>query len=82
MDATETANEAIAHNIEKYIAARGATRTHVFQSAGMSRQSFERSMRGGRPFTVTELIGISRAVGTNVSDILPSTWAPELKQAA
>lgn len=82
MDATQTAGEAIAHNIEKYIAARGSTRAHVFQVAGMSRQTFERSMTGGRPFTIAELIGIAKALGINVTDLLPSAWAQELKAAA
>ncbi len=71
MDAQQTAGEAIAHNIEKYIAARGSSRTHVFQSAGMSRQSFERSMKGTRPFTIAELIGVARAVGVNVAALFP-----------
>lgn len=82
MDATRTAGEAIAHNIEKYIAARGSTRTHIFETAGMSRQSFERSMKGGRPFTVAELIGVSRALGIEVSDLLPGEWTSPQKLAA
>lgn len=82
MDAIQTAGEAIAHNIEKHIAARGSTRSHVFQVAGMSRQSFERSMKGGRPFTVAELMGIARALGVTVAELLPSEWADEMKRAA
>lgn len=82
MDATQTAGETIARNIEKYIAARGATRSHVFQVAGMSRQTFDRSMTGGRPFTIAELIGISRALGVTVAELLPTEWAQELKAAA
>lgn len=81
MDATQT-GEVIADNIAKHIAARGSTRSHVFQTAGMSRQSFERSMKGGRPFTIAELIGISKALGVSVTDILPSEWSQEYSAAA
>lgn len=82
MDTQQTAGTVIAHNIEKFIAARGSTRAHVYQSAGMSRQSFERSMKGNRPFTIAELEGIARAVGVSTPELFPRQWADELKAAA
>lgn len=77
----DTATE-IPRKIEARIAARGCTRSHVFQSAGLSRQSFDRSMRGSRPFTTAELIGIADALGIEVHDILPDAWvAPQVMAA-
>lgn len=82
MDTAEQAHRATATNIENKIKTQGITRTEVFLSAGMSRQSFERSMKGNRPFTITELIGISQALDTTPTHLLPNDWESPKQVAA
>ena len=68
---TETA---IADRIENLIAAKGVTRKHVMDHAGMSRSTFDRTMAGGRSFTIAQLVSIAGALGVHPAELFP----PEL----
>lgn len=71
MTTNQTVESKLADNIENHLAAKRVTRKTLFDQAGISRNTFERSMAGGRSFTVLELMRISAALGVHVSDILP-----------
>lgn len=57
-------------NIERWIAARGTTRKHVYTCAGMSRQVFEESMKGHRPFRLREIELIADALGIRFTELI------------
>lgn len=76
---TAQIEKSVAENIQRWIAARGATRKHVYVHAGMSRQSFERSIDGDRPLTIRELALIAEALGVDLDDLLQQN---AIKQAA
>lgn len=63
----------IAQRIEKYIAAKGISRTAIHAAAGISRPTFNSKMAGGRSFTVNELLRISNHLGVPIYEILPGT---------
>lgn len=77
-----TAEAQIVEKIENLIAARGTTRKHVFDSARISRTTFERAMTGARSFTVIELMDIAEALNVTPDQLLPEEWGNSNKQAA
>lgn len=88
---TAQIEKSLTENIQRWIAARGSTRKHVYTHAGMSRQTFERSIDGGRSLTIREAALIGEALGVSLSDLIPEaleldlteTLAPsEMKRAA
>lgn len=73
MTTTDAVESQLARNIENQLAARGLTRKSLYDRAGISRNLFERSMAGGRSFSVLELMRIASALGLHVSEILPES---------
>lgn len=68
---TQAPEAEISQKIEKHLAARGLTRKSIHDAAGISRPTFDRSMAGGRSFTINELIRIAAKIGVPVYEILP-----------
>lgn len=69
-----TAPEAeIAQKIESRLAAKGLSRKSIHDAAGISRPTFDRSMAGGRSFTINELIRIASKLGVPAYEILPDS---------
>lgn len=72
----------LARKIEDRMAAKGVSRKSIYTKAGMSRDSFERSMVGTRSFTVIEIMNVSAALGVMVRDILPDTFTKPAQHSA
>lgn len=68
--ATPQIEKQLTENIQRRMVARGTTRKHVYTHAGMSRQSFERSMDGARPLNIREIDLIAEALGVTMQDLL------------
>lgn len=71
----ENMDRQVGSAIERYIAARGATRKHVYLSAGLSRQTFEKAIKGGTSFKLSELVKIADALGVTPYQLLPEAWS-------
>lgn len=71
----------LARKIEDRIAAKGVSRKSIYTKAGMSRDSFERSMSGTRSFTMIEIMNIAASLGVMVRDILPTVFTKPAQSA-
>lgn len=78
----EAAETQIAAKIQNLITAKGTTRKFVFDRARMSRGSFDRSMSGGRSFTIMEIMLIAKALDVEPDALLPSHWVHSASEVA
>lgn len=66
-----TTEAQLANNIESHLAAKRISRKSIHDLAGISRPTFDRSMAGGRSFTIIEVIRIADALGVEPYELLP-----------
>lgn len=71
----ENTRKAVAARIVELIEARGSTKQHIADAAGISRHTLARSLSGGRDFGLNELEAIASSLGTTPSDLLPESWS-------
>lgn len=70
MDTTTITTE-IAARVTAAMAAADINRMQLANATGIARTTLNRSLAGGREFTVPDLIRIGKVTGNNLADFLP-----------
>lgn len=75
---TSTITAAVAANVRAHMQSKGIAQTTLAEQAGISRSGLIHKYHGRQPFTVENLVLISRALGVPTADLLVGTDVAEV----